>query len=488
LLAAFWRHRDESAVKFSQEFNVVRTPDDDWFDSVLTVDTRLFLDPFLIYAQPFDPFQQAHSKMVVYFNSAFKLVAESQGNAAHPSWIRAVDLLMFPEVSELCLGFSAEDVDGAGAAKGFAKHIAAALWEAVQSGLSSLKHFEEVGLLRKGIGADRIGDMTGNILRGELATYTQTICARHGIFMEPTRYPRVAFSTEFNRWIPGVLDLPVSVATGKPILLAPETFLRDLPTISGDAFWGHCFDTHNEVLRAEFGADIARHVDKESIINLARRHPEFREEFIREAEDGDPAPYDLKRDPLGRVRWYETTLAHCVQNPLSLGFSTSNEFHDFVFKLIAAFRVFVEDNGGWRLLWNDTGRPKSEEAAQLLFLGIVKHYCAASEVSVAKESDLGRGPSDFTFAQGHTRRTLIEAKLAKNSRFWHGLEKQLPTYMRAEGIQHGVFLVILLSDRDLKRLVGIRDVAKHVSTETGYDIKVEVVDATTEKPSASKVP
>jgi hypothetical protein len=60
--------------------------------------------------------------------------------------------------------------------------------------------------------------------------------------------------------------------------------------------------------------------------------------------------------------------------------------------------------------------------------------------------------------------------------------------MRAEGIQHGVFLVILLSDRDLKRLVGIRGVAKRVSSETGYDIKVEVVDATTDKPSASKVP
>jgi hypothetical protein len=475
-------------VKFSQEFNVTRTPNDDWFDPVLTLDTGLFLDPFLIYAQPSHPFNAAHGKIVAYFSAVFALVAESKGIATHLSWIRAVDLLVFPEVSELCLGYAAEDVDGAGSAKGFAKLIGSALWDAVQTGISSLEHFEEVGLLRKGIGADRIGDMTGNILREELASYTQSICARHGIPMEPVRYPRVAFNAEFNRWIPASLDLPISVLTGKPILLAPEKFLRDLPTISGGAFWSHCFDTHNEVLRAEFGADISRHVDKESIIELAQRHPEFRDEFIRETEGGDAKPYDLKRDPLGRVRWYETTLAYCAHNPIALGFTTSAEFRDFVLKLIAEFRLFVEDNAGWRLLWNDSGKAKSEEAAQLLFLGIVKHYCAANEVSIAKESDLGRGPSDFTFAQGHTRRTLIEAKLAKNTRFWHGLEKQLPTYMRAEGIQHGVFLVILLSDRDLKRLVGIRGVAKRVSSETGYDIKVEVIDATTDKPSASKVP
>jgi hypothetical protein len=404
-------------VKFSQEFNVTRTLEDDWFDPVLTIDTGLFLDPFLIYAQPSHPFNAAHTKIVAYFCSIFALVAESRGVPTHLSWIRAVNLLVFPEVSELCLGYSAEDVDGAGSAKGFAKLIGSALWDAIQTGITNLEHFEEVGLLRKGIGADRIGDMTGNILREELATYTQTICARHGIPTQPIRYPRVAFNPEFNRWIPGSLDLPVSVLTGRPILLTPEKFLRDLPTISGGAFWSHCFDSHNEVLRAEFGADISRHVDKQSIIDLAQRHPEFREEFVRDTEGEDPEPYDLKRDLLGRVRWYETTLAHCIGHPLTLGFATSNEFHDFVFNLITAFRLFVEDNGGWRLLWNDTGRPKSEEAAQLLFLGIVKHYCAANEVSVAKESDLGRGPSDFTFAQGHTRRTLIEAKLAKNTKF-----------------------------------------------------------------------
>jgi hypothetical protein len=473
-------------VKFSEEFGVIRSRRDDWFDPVLSVDTRLFLDPFLIYSQPFAPFEAAHEKIVDYFNAVFALVAESRGRSEHPSWVRAVDLLVFPEVAELCLGFSAEDVDGAGAAEGFAKQIAASLWEAVEAGMTGLKHFEEVGLLRKGIGADRIGDMTSNLLLPELAAYTQSVCERHHVTLSPFRYARVTFNAEYRHWIPGILNLPARSVSGRAVLLAPEKYLRDLPTISSDAFWGHCFDNHNEVLRAEFGADITRHVDKESIVRLARKFPELREEFIRAAETHDPSPYDFQRDPLGRVRWYQETLEFCKQYPVSLGFRTLEEFRDFVGRIVSEFRRFVEDNAGWTLLWNENGTPKAEEAAQNLFLGIVKHYCAANEVSIAKESDLGRGPADFTVAQGHTRRAVIEAKLAKNTRFWHGLEKQLPTYMRAEGITHGVFLVILQTEKDLKRLPNIRRVATRVEAETGYRIDVEVVDATTEKPSASK--
>jgi hypothetical protein len=50
--------RDEEAVgsnpatptRLSESFGIERTPDDDWFDPDLTVDTQLFLDPILLLA------------------------------------------------------------------------------------------------------------------------------------------------------------------------------------------------------------------------------------------------------------------------------------------------------------------------------------------------------------------------------------------------------------------------------------------------------
>lgn len=474
-------------MKFSELYRVTRDAADDWFDPVLTVDTRLFIDPFLIYAQPFGPFADAHTKVIAYFNFVFHLIAEARGNDRHPAWLRATNLLIFPEVSELCLGYTGEDVQGAGAAAGFARQVAGAMWEAVQAGVAELRHFEEVGLLREGIGADRISDMTANVLRADIIEYTREIATRHRVPMVPRRISRYRFNEEFGRWLPEDTALPVNPATDEGILLVPERYLRDLPTISGEPFWEYCFDNHNDVLRAELGEDIGRHVNKSSIVDAARRHPDFRGEFIRETERGNPSPYDLARDPRGRVIWYDATLAYCRAHPLQLAFRTTGEFRDFVRNLVRAYQTYIEDNGGWRLLWNDNGKPKSEEATQLTFLGIVKHYCAANEVSIAKESDLGRGPSDFTFAQGHTQRTLIETKLAKNTRFWHGLERQLPTYMQAEGIDHGMFVVILLTEQDQRRVHDIQSVAQRVSRQTGYEIDVFVVDATTGKPSASRL-
>jgi hypothetical protein len=474
-------------VKFSEHFRITRTASDDWFDPVLTLDTKLFVDPFLIYAQPFGPFVNAHAKVIAYFNHVFQLIAASRGAPGNSSWLRATNLLIFPEVSELCLGYTTADVRGAGAAHGFATIIAEAMWEAVQAGIIELRHFEEVGLLREGLGADRISDMTANVLRAELVEYTQEIATRHRIPTVERHISRLHFSEEFSRWLPDNVRLPINPSTREPVLLVPERFLRDLPTISGEPFWDYCFDHHNEVLRAEFGEDVSRNVDKRSIVNTAQRHPDFRKEFVESTERSKPAPYDLKRDVRGRFVWYDATLAHCRAYPLRLSFQTAAEFRAFVGELVLAYQKYIEDNSGWRLLWNDNGKPKSEEATQLTFLGIVKHYCAANEVSIAKESDLGRGPSDFTFAQGHTLRSLIETKLAKNTKFWHGLERQLPTYMRAEGIEHGVFVVVLLTERDRRRVRGILETAARVSKDTGYAIDVSLVDATPDKPSASRV-
>lgn len=140
------------------------------------------------------------------------------------------------------------------------------------------------------------------------------------------------------------------------------------------------------------------------------------------------------------------------------------------------------------MLWDEKGnKPKSEEASQLIFTGIVKHYCKANNIDLNREVNLGRGSVDFKFSSGYQNRALIEVKLAKNSKFWNGLEKQLIKYLEVEDIKKGYFLVICYNDDDINKVSGIQNVASEVGKRKNVDLNVYVIDASYDKPSASKL-
>jgi hypothetical protein len=65
------------------------------------------------------------------------------------------------------------------------------------------------------------------------------------------------------------------------------------------------------------------------------------------------------------------------------------------------------------------------------------------------------------------------------------LRKQLPTYLKAEQIEHGVFLVACQREQDFSRLKDIHKIASEVSQEAGVEIKVIAVDCSASPSSAS---
>jgi len=118
--------------------------------------------------------------------------------------------------------------------------------------------------------------------------------------------------------------------------------------------------------------------------------------------------------------------------------------------------------------------------------GIVLHWCRVSNIDLSREVNIGRGPVDFKVSQGYEYRALLELKLAKNTKFWNGLEKQLPKYQEAEGVKLGYFIVVLQTEKDFARLVEIRERVRAVNQVTGYTIKHIVINALHSPPSASK--
>lgn len=474
-------------MKFSETFKVTREADDDWFDPVLSIDTKLFLDPFLLYADEKGHFEGSHEEIIAFFNSVFQLIARSKGDRQSLLWKKAVATLVLPEVQEICLGYAGGGTGGSGSGPQLAATVAEAMWDAVQAGLTEITHFEEVGILREGIGADRISDATAAILRWRLGAYTADVCNRHGIPTEEFKYLRGRYNLADQRWEPLKLQLPRNLYNNKGVLLVPDDYLRELPTMNAEDFWDYAVTNENETLRNEFNFDVAANVSKADIVAFARKHPGILTDYVSQREQRPSRPYNVKDDPRGLLQWYDAAKQYVGQHPLTLPVLNVATFVAAVRQMQEQFKHFVEENGGWKLLWNDNNTPRREESSQLLFLGVVKHYCATNNIDITREADVGRGTVDFKASSGYALRALLEVKLAKNGRFWNGLEKQLPTYLKAEAVGFGSFVVIVYTENELKAVKALTDRVRKLNDSVPFTIDAVVVDARRDPTPASKL-
>lgn len=132
---------------FSERFGVGKKKKDDWFDPILDSDTKLFVDPFLIFQDADAHWRGAHDRLITHFTVCFTLIAQGNRNPRTVPYQKAIALLHFPEPREFCLGYTELGTRGAGGGLGYARLIAQAMESAIQRGLQDLRHFEELGVL-----------------------------------------------------------------------------------------------------------------------------------------------------------------------------------------------------------------------------------------------------------------------------------------------------------------------------------------------------
>src|SRR6266542_5008265 len=106
---------------FSQAFDVTRSQADDWFDPILDTDTKLFVDPFLIFQDADVFWRGAHDRLIEHFNVCFTLIAKGNRDRRTVPYRKALALLHFPEPREFCLGYTEQGTKGAGGGVGYAE-------------------------------------------------------------------------------------------------------------------------------------------------------------------------------------------------------------------------------------------------------------------------------------------------------------------------------------------------------------------------------
>lgn len=480
-------------LRFSDHFGITRTSADDWFDPLLNEDTRLFVDPFLIFMDKHPDWANGHPRLMEFFNVVLQLLAASGfDNDNSPGYVKAKGLLMFPEPPEFCLGLSRQSIFGAGSAKGLQRGMLRGAKDAIDLGITSLRHVEEIALLGEQIGADRISDMTCDVLKADFIAYTQEVARRHKIPMSKVNVGNADWDPDLKAWKPGVVDLPVnplaSRINGRPIgvILTPKRFLRQIPTVDPSDFWDFAWANEADQLRAQFNYEVGRNVDRGRIATLARRRRHLLTKYLQTLEEKGSDPYDVDADPSLVVSPpdFANEVADAFTTPAP---KSEAEFVAFVEALIANFKYCVEQRGAWRSLWVKD-KPRPEKHAQILFdvSGIMA--CHDRDVDLTRESDAGRGPVDFKFSRGRKLRALMEIKLAKSASFRRNLTNQTSTYAGAEKCNRGYFVAIQFTDAhcDPAFMKESEDLAAQVAQNNKMAFKIIWVDARPKK-SGSKV-
>ncbi|CAG9164197.1 hypothetical protein [Cupriavidus pampae] len=450
------------------------------FDPVLSVDTRLFIDPSLLRKTTTPELAQSYERVSTHFGDVLRVIAAVQ-KFGDVFWRTADKSLTFPEVNGLCIGYAKDSTGGSGMGPKLRAQLLGTMHEIVSAGVNDPALFELVGAFEKNIGPDRISDMIARIIIKDLIAFTQRVCSDCGVPMEAL--PVVKGEPKE--------DMPKSPVTGNAVILVPKDVLRDLPEAEeyGDIYW---IAQQNDEVRDEMNRIVGDSWSKASTTDLKHalrrtliQHPEGLRDVLKAYMEGHRDPYDFLEDRSGEVAWYRASRELVSKEPLPLKLAakpTLDEVESVVLAICRHFKKLLEDNQLCKLLYDKGGRRKHESAAQLLFFGVASAYCRANDLALSPESDGGRGPVDFKVSSGFQGQVLVEIKLTSNPQLVHGFEKQLPIYKDAESAQRGIYLVIDNGGASDARLDNFKQ--KVIAAEA-EGLRVIYVDGNP-RPSASK--
>ncbi len=121
------------------------------------------------------------------------------------------------------------------------------------------------------------------------------------------------------------------------------------------------------------------------------------------------------------------------------------DFLDWCYKMLElTIKKSIEFAGLHKSLWHDK-KPVKEVDAQTIIYNMIKDICSIKGIKVFRETMAADGSLDFHLhytKENESMNVCIELKNAHHNLLIHGIESQLPLYIKAEGRQEGIFLVL----------------------------------------------
>lgn len=340
--------------------------------------------------------------------------------------------------------------------------------------------FELLGVFQEGIGADRISDLITFILIENIYSFTDRVLSQFNTIEKiEIENNQKTYQTCLNRY------------NNQPILLLPKSILS--PLVVAERFDDIdliCMENERvrQIINSYIDLGRRKKLKKNEVLALMKSSDNFVRELIQAYKTYSAHPYDFEKDPVGEYIWYEESKRYADTYPIKISMDdnpTINDVFSIVEKICYKFKSLIEDNGLWELLYdNDKVSTKHERSSQLLFFGIADSYCTANNIDLTRESNAGRGAVDFKLSSGAEDKVVVEVKLTSNSQLKHGIEKQLPIYMKQEKTDKAIYLII--DNGHPKRLDDFYDFHYKLDFDTKQKTPFIVIDGTNNKKSASK--
>jgi hypothetical protein len=245
----------------------------------LDEDVPLYLDPFLLWKSPSLQDNSLHTALVNSFNNLGHLFSNGGEKEA------MAYLEMSSECREVGLGNS-KTKTGKKIGSKLSAEILNIYKDIPQVSKSGFVHFEEIQLFVDNISRDRISDITCNFIKSFLVDYTFEQCEKHKIPLEKAVVENI-YDYRKNKFVSEETWVPINPKDRSPILFVPKRWLRYLPWINYEDYFGSYISS--------LVSNPGKPLDRVALLNYNRQNYDIVQNYIR-IKEREAA--DCKNDPL----------------------------------------------------------------------------------------------------------------------------------------------------------------------------------------------
>jgi len=442
------------------------------FNVSLINDLPLFIDPFLLFGSKKQEYQDIHKSILTYMSF---LKSKSALGISDISQIKS--WYLFPEVKQNWFGYSKVGNNGSGLGEKFGRSMSSSMHivfdDLGKERITQSSHLEKAGLFEIGVGKDNISDFTTNLIKEYLLSYTESFALENIApkLLKKVKVDKVYFDYDLERWMPKEYTLPFIfkdfvVLTPRDILTKDDNWINS-HDLRGD-FRSICNSIPNDQLKHEIFNYFQKKLPKppknknntQKEITLAiqetiRQFPEIIKWYIKRKEENKEGAKNISKL---RVDEVETLFVHQI-SILVETLLAETEFYEIspessfeqALKRVDYLKEVIENNDGYRLFYIDKQPIKREDDLQIIY----RLTWYASDFDVNREPNNGRGPVDYSVSKGSKNKTLIEFKLASNSKLKQNLAKQVEVYEKANNTENSIKVILYFDNNEFKKVTKI---------------------------------
>lgn len=473
-------------IYFSDFFNISPDSLDEYgaFNLSLINDLPLFIDPFLLFGSKKPEYQILHNDILAYLTF---LKNKSEQGIKDLSQIKS--WYIFSEVKQNWFGYSKVGNSGSGLGEKFGRAMSSSMHivfdDLGREIVTQSSHLEKAGLFEIGVGKDNISDFTTNLIKNYLLTFTEIFAIRNidKSLLKVVKVNKVYFDYELERWMPKEFTLPFIF--GDFVILTPRDILtKDDNWINSNDLRGDFRRICNSIQNAQLRSEILNYFQKKlpkprknksntqkeialAIQSTIRQYPEIIKWYIKQKEENKEGAKNVSKQ---KVQEVETIFIHQISSFVETLIEKTDFYkicpqssYDEALQRIAFLKQVIESNDGYRIFYID-GKPiKREEDLQIIY----RLTWFASDFDVNREVNNGRGPVDYSISKGSKDKTLIEFKLASNSKLKQNLAKQVEVYEQANNTNNSIKVILYFDDDELRK---VNKILKELNIENKSDV------------------